>query len=148
MTRRVVVGVGNRWRGDDGAGLAVADAVRRRIVGVDVYETDGEPARLIEAWDGADVAVVVDATSTGGRPGTVRRIDAADVGATRTASSHGLGVAQAIALGRALGRMPARLEVVGIEGDGFGLGPGLSARAAAAVDTAARLAIEIVEGRA
>ena len=41
-------------------------------------------------------------------------------------STHALGVAEAIELGRALGRLPRRLLVFGIEGGSFDAGAGLS----------------------
>jgi hydrogenase maturation protease len=41
-------------------------------------------------------------------------------------STHALGVAEAIELARALGRLPARLEVYAIEGARFTAGAGLS----------------------
>jgi hydrogenase maturation protease len=79
--RVVVVGVGNPWRRDDGAGPAVAAAVRTRLDdGVVVLELDGEAARLVDAWHGADLAVVVDAACTGTIPGTVH-IFVADIAA-------------------------------------------------------------------
>ena len=147
--RIVVVGVGNPWRRDDGAGPAVAAAVRERTgAGVDVLELDGETARIIDAWDGADLAVVIDAVRTGADPGTVHRLDADDTGpgAVPPASSHGLGVQHAVALGGALGRLPRRLVLVGVEGAEFGHGSGPTAAVAAAVEPAARLVTGIIEG--
>lgn len=149
--RIVVVGVGNPWRRDDGAGPAVAEAVRERTGrGVDVVALDGEAARIIDAWDGADLAVVVDAIRTGAEPGTVQRLDAAgpEPAAVPPASSHGLGVQHAVALGRALGRLPRRLVLVGVEGAEFGHGSRPTAAVAAAVEPAARLVAGIVEGSA
>jgi hydrogenase maturation protease len=58
----VVIGVGNEFRRDDGAGPAVIARLRGLVPpGVDLVVTDGEPTRLIEAWTGAALAVVVDA---------------------------------------------------------------------------------------
>ena len=156
MTRRrpiVVVGVGNPWRGDDGVGPAVAAAVRDRLgpggpAGrVDVVDLDGEAARLVDAWDGADLAVVVDAARTGAPPGTLHRLDADGVRAASTASSHALGVQHAVALARALGRLPRRLVLIGVEGADFGHGTHLSDPVAAAVEPASRLVAEVVAGR-
>ncbi len=121
----VVIGVGNDLRGDDAAGLRVAREVRRRLgSAVRVLELDGEPSRLLDAWAEADVAVVIDASSSSGAAaGSVRRFDAGatplpvGVGAT---STHSLGLADAVELGRALGRLPGRLTVYAIEGRSFG----------------------------
>lgn len=79
--RRVIIGVGNPFRGDDGVGAAVAERVRRDAQasaggdGVEVTCLDGEPARIVEAWDGAGLAVLVDATRSGTAAGTITRIE-------------------------------------------------------------------------
>jgi hydrogenase maturation protease len=153
--RVVVIGVGNPWRRDDGAGPAVATAFRARLDdSVAVLELDGEAARLVDAWDGADLAVVVDAVRTGAVPGTVHLLEAdADAGgeagpAGRTTSSHGLGVEQAIELARVFGRLPRRLVLVGIEGADFGPGSDVTPGVAAAVGPAVRVIADVVQGRA
>ena len=92
-------------------------------------EHAGEPVDLINEWADEDEVILVDAVDSGAPPGTIHRIDAADPG-IRTlpsrGSTHALGVAEAIALGRALGRLPRRLLLVGIEGGSFDAGAGLS----------------------
>ena len=61
----VVIGVGNEFRRDDGAGPAVIGQLRDRVpAGVELVITDGEPTRLIEAWAGAALAVIVDAPTS------------------------------------------------------------------------------------
>jgi hydrogenase maturation protease len=145
----VVVGVGNAVRGDDAAGLAVAERVRRRAPrGVDVVECEQEPTRLLDAWGGADLALVVDASLSGAEPGTVRRFDAiAEHVPARTfrSSTHAFGIGDAVELGRALGRLPERVVVYGIEGDDFALGSGLSARVVSAVDEVAEAVLAELE---
>jgi len=119
----VVIGVGNSDRGDDAAGRRVAAALRSTLPNeVVVVESDGDPAAIMDAWEGADRAVLVDAMVSGAAPGTVRRIDATDHPmpvAVQLASTHGMGAAEAIELARALGRLPGRLVVYGIEGISF-----------------------------
>ena len=137
----IVIGVGNAWAGDDAAGLLVARMVRARVpAGVKVIEHEGEPTALLDEWPGAALAVVVDATSGGGRPGEVRLMDATDAPLpahfTGT-STHAFGLAEAIELGRALGRLPERLLVVGVEGARFEAGAEPSAAVGAALDAAA-----------
>jgi hydrogenase maturation protease len=117
----LLIGLGNDFRGDDGAGLEVARRVRTRgPVGIDVIELPGDPVALIEAWRGAADAVVVDAMQSGRPPGTIARIEVTDGHADGTLamparSSHGLGLAEAIALAHTLRQLPARLVVYGIE---------------------------------
>jgi hydrogenase maturation protease len=58
----LVIAIGNEFRRDDGVGPAVLRQLRDLIPpGVDLVLTDGEPARLVEAWTGAALAIVVDA---------------------------------------------------------------------------------------
>jgi hydrogenase maturation protease len=137
----VVIGVGNEYRRDDGAGLAVVARLHDRVPpGVELVLTDGEPTRLIEAWTGAALAVVVDAVRADPpRPGRVHRfvLDRPLAGATRTASSHGFGLDDAIRLALALDRMPGRLIVHAIEAADLGQGTGLTPPVAASLDEVA-----------
>lgn len=137
----VVIGVGNPFRRDDGAGPAVV----RRLAGnvpahVCLVESDGEPTRLLDAWSGVDLGVVVDAVwSQGGAAGTVHNIrDRAALQSAAAASSHALPLAVALDLAAALGRQPRRLMVYGIEGADFGDGVGLSPPVARSVAALAR----------
>ena len=211
MIRRVVVvAMGNEYRRDDGAGLAVVRSVRPRLGELSTPEVDavgigpfGDPLDLLGQWDDAALAVVVDAVRTGAPPGTVVVVelgarpgatDAAEVGRTgdageagrtggaaeagrtgdaaeagrtgdagdgrgdavtepgyatgvtdrRASSTHGLGIAGALRLARAVGRAPDRVLAVGIEGEDFGNGTGLSDAVARAVEEAAARVLEIV----
>ena len=140
MTRpAVVIGIGNPFRRDDGIGPEVAAQIQgRRLPGVRVVVADGEPAGLLEAWEGADLAVVVDAIQrVPAAPGSIHRLMGSqlETGCT-AASSHGLGVPDAIRLGRALERLPRQLVVLAVEGADTGPGTGLSGAVAAAVPRA------------
>jgi hydrogenase maturation protease len=136
--RVVVIGVGNEFRRDDGIGPAVIDRLREQTAGgVQLVISDGEPARMIEAWTGASLAVVVDAVlADPPTPGRLHRIalDRADPADTRQVSSHGLGLGDSIGLARALGRMPGSLIIHAVEvadvGHGVGLTPAVAAAAA------------------
>jgi hydrogenase maturation protease len=144
--RRVVVGVGNPYRGDDGAGPAVAARLRDRVPdGVDVVACEQEPTRLMDAWEGTDVAVVVDAVASGSEPGTLHRFDAsAEAVPARVfrSSTHAFGIGETIELARALGTLPAEVVVYGIEGAEFDTREGLSAPVEAAVDRLAETLLE------
>ena len=63
-------------------------------------------------------------------------------------STHSFGVAEAVELARALGRLPARVVVFGIEGRDFTPGEGLSPDVDAAVDEVVRRVTEEAIGRA
>ena len=106
-----MIGIGNTYRGDDAAGLAVADCIRVTAPpGIEVLRHEGEPVSLIDTWDRARAVYLVDAVSSGGEPGSVYRFDATDrpLGARlRPRGAHTFGVAETIELSRALGRLPA-----------------------------------------
>lgn len=137
----VVVGMGNVYRGDDGVGLVVAERVRAAApAGVRVLECEQEPTRLLDAWQGAEAVVVVDAVAPMRDPGLLHRYDATGEplpAQVFRSSTHAFGVGDAIEVGRALGRLPAQVIVYGIEGQSFDLGSSLSPPVAAAVEPAA-----------
>jgi hydrogenase maturation protease len=130
----IVIGLGNSFRGDDAAGLAVA-----RALGEDprVLVHEGEPIDLLDRWEGAGEVVVVDAARSGAAPGTVHHLDGLAEPVTAGGSTHAFGLAETLALARALGRAPARLTLIGIEGERFGAGEGLSPAVEAAVEVVA-----------
>lgn len=136
---RVVIGVGNEYRRDDGFGPAVLARLHGAAPpDVLLVRSDAEPSGLIEAWAGADLAVVIDAIlASSAGVGRTHRIEVGAGAPARTVSSHGLGVADAIGLARALDLMPARLVVHAVEAADFGHGIGLSAPVAAATQTVA-----------
>jgi hydrogenase maturation protease len=141
----LVVGIGNTVRGDDGVGPEVAARVAAlSLPGVEVLVCE-EPLALVEHLGAYDEVVVVDATSPRGAPG---RVEVREVGSgplardTAVGSSHGLGVAEAVELARALGRLPRRLTLVGVEGLRFQVGDGVSGPVRERVDEAARAVVE------
>ena len=142
---RLVIGIGNPDRGDDGAGRAVARRLRDLgLPGLEVLESDGEGTSLVCAWEGAHDVVLVDACRGAGTPGSVHRIEAGEaerLDALNHASTHSFGVAAAVGLARALGRMPSRLVVYAIEGIHFGHGEGLSAHVDHALDEVVALVV-------
>jgi len=145
---RVVLGIGNPDRGDDAIGLLVLDELRPRCgPDIDLSSGDGDPGWMIDAWEGRRVSVVVDAVQTGAAPGSVTVIDASAAplpATTRLSSSHAMGVASSVELARALGRLPDRLIVVGVEGRSFALGSEMSPEVAAAVKPATVTVLEVL----
>lgn len=139
-------GVGNALRGDDGIGLVLARSVGalspRRFT---VRECTGEPAALIEQWTGVDAALLFDAVHSGGAPGAIFRVDVTETplpDAFQQTSTHGFGVAEAVELSRALGVLPARLVVYGVEAASFGHGAEMTPEVAAAIPEVVRMAAE------
>lgn len=149
----VVLGVGNRLRHDDAAGLAVTDRLRgaRLRDDVRIVEREGDPTDLIDELHAAGEVIVIDAVHSGAEPGTVHRVDALaaplppSLGST---SSHAFGIGDTIELARALGRLPRSLEVYGIEGGDFTTGTGLAPAVEQAADAVAAELAERLAGPA
>ena len=141
----IVIGLGQSLRGDDAAGL---DAVRlwqeqypltAQKVQVRLSELPG--LALLDLFDSMDVAILVDAVQGAGIPGSLHRLGPDEL-ASFTAgaqSAHGLGVAETLALGRSLYPQLAhcRLTLIGIVGEQFTMGTGLSRAVQAALRGAA-----------
>lgn len=152
VATRLVVGLGNSDRGDDGVGPAVARRVAGRApppVRVAVHE---DPTALLDLWTATDLVVVVDAVRTGRDPGTVLVLEAGAEALPARAwadapsgGTHALGLAAVVELARALDLLPARLVVVGVEGASFAHGDPLSPPVAAAVPAAVDAVTAVLE---
>ncbi|MGB7438443.1 MAG: hydrogenase maturation protease [Candidatus Acidiferrum sp.] len=141
--KTILIGVGNPFRSDDGAGRIVLAHLRGRIpTAVEVLEETGDGAELLDNWKDADSVIVVDAVQSGAPPGTIHVWDARTEklpGWFSHSSTHAFGVAEAIELARTMGDLPQRLIVYGIEGLDFSAGTELSPEVAQAVPTVAKL---------
>ena len=135
----LVIGIGNDFRGDDAAGLIAARTLREKhLSNVAIIEQNGDGANLMEVWEGAETVILIDAVSSGGQAGTIHRIDAnRDVilAGLFGISSHLLGVGEAVELARALGELPPRLIIYGIEGANYRIGEELSPAVASQLPT-------------
>ncbi len=124
----IFIGVGHAERQDDGVGPYVAQGLRRRGLPAIVHEGDG--TGLLDLWDSRRDCIVIDAVANAGAAGSVRvftELDDPDFARTAFVhSTHRLGVPEAVALGRTLGRMPGRLVVIGVTGSTFGFGDEMS----------------------
>ncbi|WP_406100762.1 hydrogenase maturation protease [Streptomyces sp. NBC_01003] len=141
--RIAVIGVGNDFRRDDGIGWAVVSQLRERVGhrlpanGLELTVNDGDPGRLIGLWEGAHLAIVVDAAHAHpAQPGRVHRIELErqELRQSGQTSSHGLGLGEAVELSRTLGRLPTRLVVFAVEGQDHTLGTGLTEPVAEVVE--------------
>jgi hydrogenase maturation protease len=148
----VVAGLGNSYRGDDAVGPLVAElfaGVTRDVRDVGPLE---EPLDLLGRFDGADLAIVIDAVRSGAPIGTVRVLDldvaysdGDSLGEPAVTSTHGIGLVGVLRLARAVGRTPRRLVVVAVEGETFELGSAMSAAVRAAVPEALLAVATLIE---
>jgi hydrogenase maturation protease len=136
--RLKVIGVGNEWRGDDAVGLLVARCLKAAaLTGVEIFETLGTTGAMQDAWKDAAGVIVVDALASIDPPGAIYRFDAHGAGVpvklSHSPSSHGWGVAEALALGQVFQELPPWLIIYGIAGENFDPGRGVSPAVAAAI---------------
>ena len=134
----IVIGVGNRDRGDDAIGPLVIDRLRSSIA---CFETNGDPSTLVSLLSSDTEVVIVDSMVSGREPGL---IDSAEyvpgdrfpgsMEFTRRGSTHGFGVFEALELARILGSLPERVTLVGVEGSRFAAGSDLSPELVNAID--------------
>jgi hydrogenase maturation protease len=142
-----VIGVGQRYRGDDAVGLLVAEHVRKiALPCVEVTIESSDAAALLAAFEGVDACVAIDGAQQGGAPGAVLRLEPGQVAATRggLTSSHGNALADAVALGAALGSLPSHFRIVAVVGTDFRVGDAMSAPVRTAIpDAVAAVLVEV-----
>jgi hydrogenase maturation protease len=145
-SKRLVIGVGNAYRGDDGVGLSVVRELReRKARDIEILGAARDCTSLIESWKNADFVILVDALQSGARPGSISRFcldsERFPSGISRH-STHALGIVEIIELARALDRMPPTLIVYGVEGRIFQTGAPLSPEVMEAVPRVADLILK------
>lgn len=130
-TSPLVIGVGNEHRGDDAAGIEVL----RKLTSSRVEKVT-DCSNLLDIWDGEPSVIVVDAMRSGRAAGTVIELDGLSQAFPTKAfpSTHSFGLAEAIELGRILGRLPESLTVYGIEAAALQPGDEMTPAVEAAVD--------------
>lgn len=116
-----IIGVGSPF-GADRLGWLAIDALEGGApfpaLQPDFIRCDRPGALLIKQLRQVDAAVIIDAMRAGLAPGTIRKLQAEQLASESVLlSSHGYGVAHALALATALGELPNRLLILGIEMD-------------------------------
>lgn len=137
-----IIGVGQDWRGDDAVGLLVVRYLQSRLPSsIIIRESPGFALDLLAAWQDAEAAILVDAVHSQVKPGTIYHFDAhcepIPLEIFPSTSTHGWGVAEALALGRILRQLPPYLSIYGIAGKNFGLGMSVSLEVREAIVTVA-----------
>jgi len=144
---RLLIGIGNPDRGDDGVGRWVAQRLHGQLPSdTHIEEQDGNAASLIERLRDVNSVWLIDAAVSGAPAGTIHRTDCTTdvLPAKSGASSHGLGVAEAIALARLLHGLPRVCILYGVEGVTFSPGAAMSPEVLAAAESlVAHLAKEL-----
>lgn len=140
-----MLGLGQRYAGDDAVGLAVAAVLRAQ--GVDARPVHDASA-LVELAPLYDRLVVVDAVTGGGAVGQVLTLDPEAFAQAKPLSSHGLSVLDALGVVRALHGDAAadRVRVVGVTiAAPVARAEGMCDAVTAAVEPAARAVMALLE---
>ncbi|MDY6955972.1 MAG: hydrogenase maturation protease [Pseudomonadota bacterium] len=137
MSGALVVGLGTPERRDDGVGLIVVERLQEDApAGVVIRSLPRQALDLLSLWARFERVWVVDAIQSGAPAGTCHRVQPplpASAFGRGAHSTHGLGLAESIALAESLGVLPAHLVVYGIEAGSVTPGEGLTPPVAAAV---------------
>ena len=152
MARFRVIGLGNEVITDDAVGLHVAREVGRRLpetgLDADVVESATGGFGLLDLLCGREGVVIVDALEQAElRPGQVVQLASAERATSlRLWSPHEISLPVALQVGPRLGyAMPARIEIIGVQGQELRrFGSTLTPEVAAAVPRAAGKVIDVL----
>ena len=151
-TDLLVLGVGNPLRGDDGIGPRVVEQLQQAGLPTDVEAFDAGAAgfNLLYWLDGRRRVIIVDAADVGLEAGQFARFTPEQVeltGAAEGAGSHQAGLAEVLALARALERPLPEIVVFGVQPGSLEWGTGLTAEVEAAVPLLVRAVLQEVHDR-
>ncbi len=139
-----LLGIGNRYRGDDGVGLHVIAQLAGSLPAAMLATGDGELTGILDCFEQHEEVVIIDALEVNSgklEAGSVVQLDPLDQSLQDTglrASTHAMGLAEAIEMARTLDCLPRRLRIIGIVGKDFSNVEGLTR----AVQAAARRVVQ------
>lgn len=112
----MVIGVGSPF-GDDQAGWRLVEMLQRQPHLPARLKTIPEATQLIDEFGDCRRVIIVDACRSGCTAGTVTRLRWPDprIAERHSQSTHGVGVCDALRLAERLGRLPAAVDIFGIE---------------------------------
>jgi hydrogenase maturation protease len=148
----LVLGLGNPEAGDDGLGPVLVDewAKQYRYTGGFIEFVNGgmRGLSLLNSIVGRQALVVLDAISTGGRPGTISLLQGSDV--LRYATSHPASnlegnAGELLATAAFLGDLPDHCYIVGVEPKSLASGSGLSTTVQRSIGPALLKAQDLVD---
>lgn len=128
MSRPLVIGLGNRLRGDDAAGPQVVDRLRNSLKNcLDFADSPADNLSLIDLWQQRPAVWIIDAFDAGdeaaGRIVQINSLESSgqsQLSSLRPAqSSHALDLKQALELSAVLGTLPQTITLYAIAGRHF-----------------------------
>jgi hydrogenase maturation protease len=114
MTR--ILGVGSPFGADRLAWQAVDHLAGLGLTDCELTKLDRPGSQLLTYLQGVERVVIIDAVRLSDNPGSVITIDLETLHQLEyLTSSHGFGVAEAIALAGQLGQLPSNFHILGIQ---------------------------------
>ena len=113
-----MIGVGNLLLKDEGVGIHVLQALEKKNLppGVQLFDGGISGIGLLDFFQGASKALLIDAADMNRKPGTVLRFTPEDLRVQEIRfSAHDIGVAEVLELARALGQSPQEVVIIGIQ---------------------------------
>lgn len=143
-----ILGVGNPYHHDDGAGVAALLRLRDGWDFPDNVELyDGGvsgPVGLLPIIEEAGALIVLDSVRDGHDPGTVTRytVDDFKLAVPAKMSAHDMGLLELLAIAELNGHLPADIVIIGVTPQEYtAMGEGLTPKVAAAVEKMIELAL-------
>jgi hydrogenase maturation protease len=135
----LVLALGNPLLGDEGVGLRALQALASAAEfppSIELLDGGTAGLSLVPRLRSADRVLVLDAVSAGKPPGTVMRLDGADLvwEGFEKISTHQIGLDDILAASRLSGG-PEEIVILGVEPASLSLGVGLSASVESAIGT-------------
>jgi len=129
--KTVILGVGNILQKDEGLGVRAVEIIKDRFdLGDDVRIIDGGTMGLdlLPFIEGNDKILIVDAVNTGGKPGTIVRLEGDEVPRflSTKLSVHQIGLPDMLSAAMLMGIMPEEVCLIGIQPETIGSGTELS----------------------
>lgn len=139
MNNIIVVGIGNPYRGDDGAGFAVIDGLEKSLSSsVKLLKLRGDIAELIDIFANYQTVYLVDACRSNEEQEDWRRLDVQKESIkdeNPQTSTHGFGITQAISLAKNLDKLPDKLILYAINGNQYSISDVISPSVYASVNS-------------
>ncbi len=136
---KLLLGIGNRFRSDDGLGPYVVEQInKKKIDDIVARELNGDFTNIIDRLGNYQELIVVDVSIAGQKTGSYKVIDYSKEGLPTDwaqSSTHGLGIAEGLQLASVLGVLPDKVIIYAVEAGNFNPGNQLSPEVLKAANT-------------
>lgn len=136
--KKIIIGVGNPFRRDDGIGIAVIEQLRlQKSTAFDIYDGGTDGLALLDVVGQYSEAIIIDAVNMGADPGCVKVFVPAEALIqikNEALSTHGFGLAEMLKFCELL-NIHTNIRIIGIQPKDIDFGEGLSDEVRAAIPT-------------